>query len=193
MARTLLRDFALANAAYDGCRIYVWVADSNGDRTSALATLYADVTGSEALTNPQRLDNTGKLRQPTYHDVDVVITIDGLSHGTHETGVIAAALSPADAVAVTAASNLVLGLFEDIIRASSRATAARTAADQSAADAAASYIQILGLFESVQRRIAGQSLLRSANLSDVLDPETAAANLGLSPAADRLYFAQHFV
>lgn len=193
MARTLLKDFALANAAYDGCRIYVWVADASGNATSTLATLYADLIGTEALTNPQRLDNTGKLRQATYHDVDVVVTIDGLSHGTHQTGVIKATISAEDVTAAIAASNLIIGLYDEIVRAAGRAAGARTAADEAAAAAAASAVQIIGLFEVVQRRIAGQSLLRSQNLSDVLDPDAAAANLGLSPVADRLYFSQHFV
>lgn len=111
MARTAIRDFSLANKIYVNATVTFYTV-SNGARTTTKATLYAGLTGTSTLANPQTLDSYGKLRQPVYIDQAVICMVTGLGNTPdHETGIItegdsvnAAAASAATAAAQAAAT-----------------------------------------------------------------------------------------
>lgn len=87
--RVLLQQFALANPLYINATITAFTV-SGGAKTTTKATLYADETTSATLTNPQKLDSSGKLSQAAYIDVPVVVTIEGFGNvPEHDTGIIA--------------------------------------------------------------------------------------------------------
>jgi hypothetical protein len=97
--RTSIRDFALANAAYIGAQVAFYVPDPTGAPTTELAILYADLTGTDLLPNPQTLDSRGKFPQPVYIEQPVIGTVT-ISEGSHSTGIITPPLLP-DQIAQT--------------------------------------------------------------------------------------------
>lgn len=69
-----LTEFSLANPLYIGQVAYFYTV-SAGVRTTTLADLYTDTTGSMRLTNPQRLDREGKFAQPVYVQEPVIAVV----------------------------------------------------------------------------------------------------------------------
>lgn len=90
--RNGVSDFSLANPIYAGATVSFYTV-SAGVKTTTLATLYAGLTGTTTLTNPQSLDSEGKFRQAVYVGEPVVASISGLTIGDHDTGIIQAVLS----------------------------------------------------------------------------------------------------
>lgn len=90
--RSSISDFSLANPIYQGATVTFYTV-SGGVKTSTRATLYAAMTGTAELTNPQTLDSSGKFAQPVYTEVPVIASISGLTVADHDTGVILAVLS----------------------------------------------------------------------------------------------------
>lgn len=86
--RTTIPDFMLARPLYRGSLVSFFTVDQSGERTNTLATLYAAPTGSTTLTNPQRLDATGKFSAPVYINVPVIAEVVGRNVASHTTGVI---------------------------------------------------------------------------------------------------------
>lgn len=88
-ARTNLGEFSTANKIYAGATVSIYTV-SGGEPTETLATLYAAISGSTELANPQTLDAYGKLAQPVYIDEPVIATVTGFGNApSHNTGVIA--------------------------------------------------------------------------------------------------------
>jgi microcystin-dependent protein len=85
--RISIQDFSLANPIYALATVSFYSA-VNGVKTTTKATLYAGQSGTETLTNPQRLDSDGKLKAPVYIDEPVIAAVSGLSITDHDTGVI---------------------------------------------------------------------------------------------------------
>jgi len=88
MTRIAIQDFTLANPMYVGKTLAFYTIDSEGKKTSTLATLYAGPTGSELLENPQKLDSEGKVVTPAYIDMPVIGEVSGLGAGDVTTGII---------------------------------------------------------------------------------------------------------
>lgn len=87
--RTLLKLFALANNAYINGNVTFYTVDTDtNERTSTLATLYSDISGTDIVPNPYDLDSEGKFSTPVYHDVPIVAVINESAIGTHETGIV---------------------------------------------------------------------------------------------------------
>lgn len=87
-ARTLLKDFSLANPLYADALVSVFVVDtSTWQATTTLATLYRTATGTAHHENPLRLDGAGKWTAPVYVDSAVIVRVGGASITTHETGI----------------------------------------------------------------------------------------------------------
>jgi len=61
MARTRIAEFGLIQKLLAYATVAVYVADTNGESTGVLATLYQESTGPESRSNPQTLDENGKL------------------------------------------------------------------------------------------------------------------------------------
>ena len=92
--RNSIQDFSLANPIYAGATVNFYTV-SGGVKTATLATLYAALTGSTTLANPQSLDSDGKFQQPVYIDAPVISTVSGLTIADHDTGIIQSVLSAA--------------------------------------------------------------------------------------------------
>jgi hypothetical protein len=95
--RNGISDFSLSNSLYRGATVTFYTV-SSGVKTTTKAAVYAGITGSATLANPQTLDNNGRLFQPAYVDAPVIAVVSGLTIPEHETGVINAVLS-ADSIA----------------------------------------------------------------------------------------------
>lgn len=82
MARVKIAEFGIIQKALAGASVAVYVADENGESTGALATLYQASTGAESRSNPQTLDDDGKLANDCYVDDTVVAAISNISVAT---------------------------------------------------------------------------------------------------------------
>lgn len=78
----------MANPLYKGALVTFYTVAA-GEKTSVKASLYAGSSGSATLANPQSLDSRGKLKQPVYHDVELVASIGGIHVPSHDTGIVA--------------------------------------------------------------------------------------------------------
>lgn len=87
VARIALTDFALENGYYAGASVAVYEVDDDYEKTATLATLYAGLTGTTLLPNPQALDSRGKWMQPVYVDTNVVLTVTR-ENDVDDTGVV---------------------------------------------------------------------------------------------------------
>lgn len=86
--RASVRDFQLANPLYVGAEVRFFTVDVDGVKTTTLATLYANPTGSVQLLNPQTLDGDGKFAAPVYFEQPMVAEVIGATVGSGETGII---------------------------------------------------------------------------------------------------------
>lgn len=87
--RTLLKLFALANNAYIDANVTFYVVDTTtNERTSELATLYSDISGTDIVQNPATLDSSGKFANPVYHDEPLIAVINESPLGEGETGIV---------------------------------------------------------------------------------------------------------
>lgn len=86
--RGRIPDFTLANPLYVGATVTFYQADTDGELTTTVATLYAAPTGATTLANPQVLDSEGKFAQPVYFDTPVIAVTTGSLAGSLTTGVI---------------------------------------------------------------------------------------------------------
>lgn len=90
-ARTAIQDFSTANPIYARATVTAWTVD-NGQKSSIKASLYAALSGSTLVANPQTLDAYGKFRQPVYIQEPVILTITGLGNTPdHDTGILTVA------------------------------------------------------------------------------------------------------
>ena len=86
--RRYLGDFALANSLYAGAQVTIYTVDpASLQPTTTLAPIYADLTSSSLLGNPQQLDGEGKWQQPVYVDQPIVMLIGNAAVEDHQTGV----------------------------------------------------------------------------------------------------------
>lgn len=90
MSRLAIQHFQLANPYYIGATVTFYTA-VDGAATEVLATLYAGMTGTQRLNNPQTLDAEGKFSAPVYIDGSVVGVVTGPRVESHSTGVFGAA------------------------------------------------------------------------------------------------------
>jgi len=79
MARVKITEFGVIQKALAGATVQIFEADDSGENTGVLATLYKEATGSETLTNPQDLDEDGKLTVDCYVSSLVVGEISNIS------------------------------------------------------------------------------------------------------------------
>ncbi len=75
--RQSLPDFAVGNEVYAGAQVAIHAVDASFVKTATLAPVYAGVSGSTALANPQTLDSRGKWPQPVYVGQPVVMVVTG--------------------------------------------------------------------------------------------------------------------
>jgi len=117
-ARTALTDFDFANAIYIRAQVDAWTVDAFGNKTAFRANLFADLTSSTLLSNPQILDGNGQWQQPVYIADAVILTVTGVDGvPDHQTGVISANLagtSAADAAASAGAAQASFGMAATI-------------------------------------------------------------------------------
>lgn len=177
--RTTIPDFVLYNPAYALATVTVYTIDANGASTGTLATLYAGITGTDTLENPQTLDSGGKWQAPVYVDEAVLLEVSGLDAFTdHSTGVFYPRTNPEFVDDSQAAANRAIVFAE-------RAQAAAARAERAVASFGADYLE------------------KANNLSDLTNAATARTNLGVRIGVDvqgyddrilpvtRLYLAQH--
>jgi hypothetical protein len=178
--RTLLRDFALANRLYANCSVYVYLV-ADGARSSTLATLYADTTSATVLDNPIELDNEGKNPEPVYFDTDVICVVDGLSVGTHETGIISPNVDATDIDTALGLSRQATYFARKSIADVNKARTARVLAEAAAAAAALSINQIRYEVQRAIKSLRTRFLQKANNLSDVASALTSFQNIGIGP------------
>jgi len=169
--RQAVAEFGAIQKALAGASVAIYESDGNGISTGVLATLYQDVTGNGTRSNPQTLDDDGKLADPVYVDTAVVAAISNITVATERalrkirvnplqyplpqtsanvnTGITAAdVLTTAANVALTAADVITTGENVDLTAADVVQTgldAAATAADvvQTGIDAAATAADVI--------------------------------------------------
>lgn len=79
MARVQITEFGVIQKLLSGATVAVYDARDNGESTGDLATLYAADTGATQVSNPQVLDDNGKLSVPCYVSGRVVAEISNIS------------------------------------------------------------------------------------------------------------------
>ena len=84
--RASIGQFELANPLYRNASITFYTVAA-GVKTSTLATLYAAQSGTSQLSNPQKLNSQGKLKQSVYIAADVIGTVTGISVASHDTAI----------------------------------------------------------------------------------------------------------
>lgn len=90
MARTAVQHFSIGNPIYANAIVTAYTVE-NGEKTSILSNLYANISGVVKSRNPQILDSFGKFKQPVYIENAVILTITGLENTPdHDTGIISA-------------------------------------------------------------------------------------------------------
>ena len=82
MSRVKIADFGVIQKGLANAVVSVYEADSSGESTGTLATLYQASTGVDARSNPQTLDTDGKLANDCYVDAVVVASISGINEAT---------------------------------------------------------------------------------------------------------------
>lgn len=82
MARVKVAEFGIIQKSLAGASVAIYEADSNGESTGTLATLYQATTGSASRSNPQTLDDDGKLADDCYVDTTVMAAISNISETT---------------------------------------------------------------------------------------------------------------
>lgn len=92
MARAPITDFELANPLYKNATIAFYTVAS-GVKTATLATLYAGMSASAQLANPQKLNSRGQFKQAVYIANQVIGEVEGISVPGHDTGIHSAAPS----------------------------------------------------------------------------------------------------
>lgn len=98
--RVKIPDFELANPIYVGATVTFYEANSNGEATATLASLYSTQTGTAQLSNPQKLGSNGKFSQPVYIDTAVIGQVENANGvADHSTGVIGRAQELSGSVA----------------------------------------------------------------------------------------------
>lgn len=95
-ARTIIRFWQTGNRLYAGADVTFWRVGVDGLKTSTKIPLYAADTGTAQLSNPQRLNSEGRLKQSTFIEESTIATISGVTFTDHDTGII---YSDNDAVA----------------------------------------------------------------------------------------------
>lgn len=79
MARVPITEFGVIQKLLAGATVQVFSANDSGENTGTLATLYQAATGSGVVSNPQTLDEDGKLSVDCYVDGIVVAEISNIS------------------------------------------------------------------------------------------------------------------
>jgi hypothetical protein len=79
MARSLIAEFGIVQKTLAGASVAVYEADSNGESTGTLATIYQASTGGAERGNPITLSEDGKLPYDCYVEVSVVAAISNIS------------------------------------------------------------------------------------------------------------------
>lgn len=82
MARTAIAEFGVIQKELKNAVVTIYVADEHGQNTGVLATLYRATTGTTQLTNPQTLDEDGKLPVEVWVEDFVVAEITNISQQT---------------------------------------------------------------------------------------------------------------
>ena len=99
MARILLPFFNTENRLYGRAQVTAFTV-SGGAKTATKATLYAGLTGSTTLSNPQTLNANGRLAQPVYIEADVILTIAAVHAASHDTGIVKAPMDPSSELTI---------------------------------------------------------------------------------------------
>lgn len=102
--RSLLEAFQVRNDLYAGAYVSAYATDGAGNPTATLITLYAGPAGADVVSNPQTLDGQGRMRQPVYFDTPCVLRVASAFAASHDSGVIAPALSTADVTQAAASA-----------------------------------------------------------------------------------------
>ena len=79
MARVAIAEFGITQKLLAEAVVAFYVADDNGESTGDLAVLYAAATGSTQRSNPQTLDEDGKLSNDCYVEDTVMAQISNIS------------------------------------------------------------------------------------------------------------------
>lgn len=82
MARVLIAEFGVIQRSLALASVSIWVADANGEKTSVLATLYQEATGTGSRQNPQALDENGQLDNECWVEDYVIAEISEISDRT---------------------------------------------------------------------------------------------------------------
>ncbi|MDG4721155.1 hypothetical protein [Thalassospira aquimaris] len=113
--RARITDFTYYNSAYINATVAFYLTDEAGARTETLAPLYAGLTGSTQVENPQRLGSRGKFTAAVYHEAPIIGVVESMGEPSHETGVIHPIEKYAETVAgISAEIQTVAGISGDV-------------------------------------------------------------------------------
>lgn len=174
--RTPLSMFEAPNSLYAGGVVTIYLAnETTGASTGVKATLYAGLSGTATLSNPQILTSQGRFKQPVYIDAAVVFTVALKDGSAYTSGMVLPALSSTDISTARALLLQSIGIVDRLTALRRQAQVAATSAAASATAAAGSVNQVLATIGGFSARF----LQRSKNLLDVPNKGTARTNLGL--------------
>lgn len=79
MARVKITEFGVIQKLLARATVQVFLASDSGENTGFLATLYKEATGTDQVSNPQILDENGKLPVDCYVQESVMAEISNIS------------------------------------------------------------------------------------------------------------------
>ncbi len=79
MARVKITEFGVIQKALAGATVQIFIANDSGENTGVLAILYKAASGADRVTNPQTLDEEGRLSVDCYVDNNVIAEISNIS------------------------------------------------------------------------------------------------------------------
>jgi len=79
MARVKITEFGVVQKVLAGATVQIFLASDSGENTGVLANIYKESTGSDRVSNPQILDENGKLSVDCYIEGMVMAEISNIS------------------------------------------------------------------------------------------------------------------
>jgi hypothetical protein len=182
MARVRIAEFGAVQKTLAGASVAIYEADSNGESTGTLATIYQASTGSAERGNPITLNEDGKLPYDCYVALAVVAAISNISE-TVDRSLRKIRLNPLMyPLPVTSSSVNAADVATDAATASAAATTATTQAGIATTAATTATTQA-----GIATTQAGNAATSAGNAATSETNAAASAASAASAAAEGLY------
>lgn len=174
MARIRIQEFGTIQKTLAGASVAVYEADDNGSSLGVLAKIYQDENGTGERTNPQVLNEWGKLENDCWVEVAVMAAITNISETTERNLKKIRANPLQYPLFLTSAGVYAAGVDVDAAAAQQAASTATAAAATSTANAATTTA-------NVATTNAGAATATTKAAEALASAQSAAANAALLP------------